>query len=1064
MTFNPLSSMKKILALTFRLVVITALSFPFPTHAQQYKFQKFGVEKGICHPFVYSINQDKNGFIWACTGTGLCKFDGSVFSSNSKDSLPESSAEVSLKDRDNNLWFGHSDGSVVFYDGRKFKIFRPAETKLNKITDLISDAEGNILAASQNSGIIRFNKEFKKTLINEPFKFKLIYTFNLTSDHKLLIGTDEGVSIYSYGEDISKIKLISNVEGLPLTKVTTIVKHGNTDSFWVGTEDAGLFKITAVGNGKFKVDNFGSLIHIEKENILSVFEDKESNIWISTFGKGLYKVKLSGTQLKDLINYNSLNGLGNDYIKNTYEDHEGNLWVATYGNGIAILLNESFVYFNFKQELKSNNILAVCFDKDGYWIGGENGLLHISTGLKKTTEVFGISSGLPADKINTLYLDKSNTLWIGTDKNGVYQITSGAKRATSFFRANNSMGNSINSIAGAGNLVYFGTKEGVLQFNMLSQKHEQYSTSQGLPHNNISQVFIDAKGNTWIATRSNMLFSFNDSLHYKITADGNKGNVELEFTSIAQDPQGHLWAGTNGNGVFEFLKDTLSFFSMRQGLKSDYCYSLNADKAGNIWVGHRLGLSRINSKSHQIKVYGTEYFTGDINHNAVAIDSEGDMLFGTTDGLVFYEASKARKSIAPPIINITSVIINDKSYDVSEKIVLPYGRYRMKIEYIGLSYSNPEQVTYQFKLDGFDTEWSEASKDKIASYSHIGDGRYTFMIKACNGDGTCTENPVSFIIKIRSPFWKTWWFFTLAGILLVTSVYLIIAIRERKHKKFQEYLEKLLEERTREVRVQKEEIELKNRDITDSINYAQRIQASILPSLRKLQQYFTGSFVFYEPRNIVSGDFYWFDVLPQSNKFLLVCADSTGHGVPGAFMSIIGTTLLKDIFPRPDVTRPSDILRHLDNELRSTLNQNVDGERPNDGMDIIVCEIDIQTYHVKFASAMRPFIVYQNGEQLYFKGSRSSIGGQLLKEEKVFDDVELQLTKGDLIYMFSDGYPDQFGGPLGKKFKMVRLRNLLKDIHEKPMEEQYNYVKSNFQLWQGNLEQVDDVLFMGIKI
>jgi serine phosphatase RsbU (regulator of sigma subunit) len=180
-------------------------------------------------------------------------------------------------------------------------------------------------------------------------------------------------------------------------------------------------------------------------------------------------------------------------------------------------------------------------------------------------------------------------------------------------------------------------------------------------------------------------------------------------------------------------------------------------------------------------------------------------------------------------------------------------------------------------------------------------------------------------------------------------------------------------------------------------------------------------------------------------------------------MSLIGTTLLKDIFNRPDVAKPSDILMHLDNELKSTLNQNLEGERPNDGMDIIVCEIDIVTYKVCFSSAMRPFIVYQNGEQLYFKGSRSSIGGQI-KEEKVFDDIELQLTKGDLIYMFSDGYPDQFGGPHGKKFKMVRLRNLLKDIHQKPMEEQYNYVKSNFELWQGNLEQIDDVIFMGIKI
>jgi serine phosphatase RsbU (regulator of sigma subunit) len=515
--------------------------------------------------------------------------------------------------------------------------------------------------------------------------------------------------------------------------------------------------------------------------------------------------------------------------------------------------------------------------------------------------------------------------------------------------------------------------------------------------------------------------------------------------------------------VFLFLKDTINYFTPHEGLKSDYCYSLNTDQAGNIWIGHQLGVSRINTKTHQVKTYGSEYISGDINFNAVAINNDGKILFGTTDGMVLYEQKKENSGLTPPIPNITSLIINDKEYSVNERIILPFSYYRMRVEFIGLQYSNPEQVTYQFQLEGFDPDWSEVSKNRVAVYSRLPDGNYTFRLKACNGDGTCSEKSMLFELKVRKPFWKAWWFFMLCIVGLVGTVYYIIKSRERKQKEFQVYLEQLLEERTREVRVQKEEIELKNRDITDSINYAQRIKASILPSLRKLQHIFTGSFVYYAPRDIVSGDFYWFEVIPNTTKFLVVCADSTGHGVPGAFMSIIGTTLLKDIYTRSNIDKPSNILNLLDHELKSTLNQNVEGERPNDGMDIIVCEIDINTYYTRFASAMRPFIVYQNGEQLYFKGSRSSIGGQM-KEEKVFEDVELQLTKGDLIYMFSDGYPDQFGGPMGKKFKMVRLRNLLKDIHQKPMEEQYNYIKSNFELWKDELEQVDDVLFMGIKI
>jgi serine phosphatase RsbU (regulator of sigma subunit) len=155
----------------------------------------------------------------------------------------------------------------------------------------------------------------------------------------------------------------------------------------------------------------------------------------------------------------------------------------------------------------------------------------------------------------------------------------------------------------------------------------------------------------------------------------------------------------------------------------------------------------------------------------------------------------------------------------------------------------------------------------------------------------------------------------------------------------------------------------------------------------------------------------------------------------------------------------------LDSELRKTLNQNIEAERSNDGMDIIVCEIDIRTYQVRISSAMRPLIVYRSGEQIYIPGSKCSVGGVYEeKEAKMFEENTYILSKGDLIYMFSDGYPDQFGGPVGKKFKMVRLRNLLQHIFTKPMDEQYQHVMNNFHLWRGNFEQVDDVLFLGIKI
>jgi serine phosphatase RsbU (regulator of sigma subunit) len=456
--------------------------------------------------------------------------------------------------------------------------------------------------------------------------------------------------------------------------------------------------------------------------------------------------------------------------------------------------------------------------------------------------------------------------------------------------------------------------------------------------------------------------------------------------------------------------------------------------------------------------------SGDCNTNSVYRDRTGTVYFGTTAGLVTYDPSKDNRKPLPPFTNIVSLLIYDKPYDFSQDIVLPYKLYRMRIEFIGLNYSDPQGVRYQYKLDGYDLEWSDVTSQSSVSYPRIEDGDYTFYVRSYNGAGLSQAIPVTIHIRVLPPLWKTWWFILLVIAFLVAVVYVIIKYRERKQKQLQEYLETELTARTKEVVEQKEEIEIKNRDITDSINYAKRIQTSMLPPVKRLQQHFSGSFVFYSPRDIVSGDFYWFDKV-NDNKFVIVCADSTGHGVPGAFMSMIGSTLIKDICNRESGNSPSKVLQVLDCELRNTLNQNLDdGTKPGDGMDIIVCEIDLKTHYVRFASAMRPMIIYKDGEEIFVKGSRNSVGGHYDKTDNLFEDEGLQLSKGDLIYMFSDGYSDQFGGPMGKKFKMVRLKNLLQDIHSKSMDDQCVHVKNTFNLWKENYDQVDDVLFMGIKI
>jgi serine phosphatase RsbU (regulator of sigma subunit) len=320
-------------------------------------------------------------------------------------------------------------------------------------------------------------------------------------------------------------------------------------------------------------------------------------------------------------------------------------------------------------------------------------------------------------------------------------------------------------------------------------------------------------------------------------------------------------------------------------------------------------------------------------------------------------------------------------------------------------------------------------------------------MKSVNEDGLSSESPVTFDLLIKKPIWRTWWFIFSSIAILTGIIILIIRQREKEQKKIQAYLEKELEARTSVVLKQKDKIELQNLEITDSINYAKRIQTSILPDIYKLKETFKDAFVFFRPRD----------------KFILVCADSTGHGVPGAFMSMIGSTLLQDIVSRQHITKPSQVLKMLDTQIFSTLNQNLELGVSNDGMDMVICEINIKTRHIIFASAMRPVILVLDGEPLYIKGNRSSVGGESVIE-KYFDDQEYYLNDGDTMYLFSDGLPDQFGGIEGKKMKIARLKKLIEDITSLPMEGQKEVITKFYDEWKGDYDQVDDVLLIGVRL
>ena len=1030
------------------------------TFGQLERFKLYDVADGVCHPFIYNINQDKNGFIWIGTGEGLCRFDGHEFTSFSGvDSLSNDVVSVSYKDSFGDLWFGYSNGLVLSWDGKNFNKYTLPGKNISGITSIAQTSWGEMMVVTLNKGCFIISSEGEVREAGEGFNGKLISAALFVND-TLLLGTSDGLEIIPVVDAKFMFDDAVMPEELAYINVQVLKKGLGTEIF-AGTEDAGIFEINLTRDST-QLTQIGKGTQLEYQNVQDIILTTNNNLWVCSYYSGLFKLtEYNAGEFRGLTNYAKGKGFSTNYFKSLFFDREENLWVGTYGTGLGLLAEQSFAFLNFENDLNDNNILAVASNDSLVWLGGENGLVQINILNPKDKKVFGTADGLPSDKITALYY-LNGSLWVGTNSSGIYELGDNG-RFKVFFKANNSLGNSINNLHADKTNLYAATKGGIRIFELEGDKTYHYNTESGLPHNDIEHIFIDNDNRLLFATRSNGIFEIDergDVMEYFTV-----GNYELAFNSITQDIHNHVWVSTFGQGLFMLLPDTVINITTNDGLKSNYCYGIASPDSNHVWVGHRLGVSRIQINDFSIKTFDVDFgIAGDVNQNAVSVDGYGRLYFGTTDGLIIYDGSKARTKTVPPKTNIVKLFISDREVSFSEPIVLPYAPYKLRIEYVGLNYNDPESVQYQYRLQGYDLDWMEMTDQRYALYSRVEDGEFQFQLRSFGHDGQHDTAPVGFTIKIKPPFWKTWWFITITSVFGIFLIVFYIKYRERKQKELQVYLEKSLDERTKEVVEQKEEIEVKNRDITDSINYAQRIQTSILPPIKKLQQSFSGSFVFYRPRDIVSGDFYWFDRINE-DKFVIICADSTGHGVPGAFMSMIGTTLIKDICHSKAIESPAAILRELDRQLSNTLNQNVDAAHSNDGMDIMVCEIDVNTYELRYSSAMRPMIMYKNGEQIYIKGSRSSIGGQYdTDDEKDFVDTTVQLNKGDLIYMFSDGYPDQFGGPMGKKFKMVRLKNLLKDISKKPMEEQYEYVKSTFDLWKEDYEQVDDVLFMGVKV
>jgi serine phosphatase RsbU (regulator of sigma subunit) len=451
------------------------------------------------------------------------------------------------------------------------------------------------------------------------------------------------------------------------------------------------------------------------------------------------------------------------------------------------------------------------------------------------------------------------------------------------------------------------------------------------------------------------------------------------------------------------------------------------------------------------------------------------------------DTSSYHTLIRSVVVNGDSLIYNGTSIQMSGTIndrpSIEHKKNNLQFTWAALYYDQEFRNHYSYKLDGFDKEWSGWERSTEKEYTNLPAGSYTMRVRSQNVYGIEGE-PDAYTFSIAPPWYLAWWSITLYVIFLTVIILLTLnynrnlrrrtQVLERKNREI-ELQKQALEQLNEEITSQRDEIETQrdsmaqqkdlinqqNNAITDSIIYARRIQDAVLPAREVMRYLLPKHLVFYRPRDIVSGDFYWID--KKDETVLLVVADCTGHGVPGAFMSMLGISLLNEISSSFTSHSTNEIMDELRDRVIDALGQTGDKYEARDGMEMGFLAINTKTREIQFTGANLNLFAFIKGELVVVKGDRMPVGIHY-EAGTPFTFQKLKLGRGDTLYLFSDGYPDQFGGENRKKFGTRRLKKLLSELQQRIMLDQQSALEEAFDQWKGTQEQIDDVLMVGIKL
>ncbi len=1049
--------MKKSIAIVYFLLIISTF------FAQQFNFKNYTISQGLPQSSVYDIFQDSKGFIWFGTQGGIAKFNGVDFKTYSqKNKLAGNHVKVICEDNQTNIWTGHRfNGISCITSNNQISSIQPKE--LTTEIKGICPWENGVVAISSKNGI------FQLCLKNDSIELinvVSIDTNRLTELHQiktrgnqLFIATSNGLLILNKNFEIeNKLfngKLIADFswdsKGDLIVLSKKEIVHINSN---------GIHKTTPLGN---------------TYNRLAIA--KNNNIYLSDFSNGALIIKDNKT-----FQLNTSNGLPTNQIFNLTFDNENNLWLGFSGFGASQLIAAKFKSFDKDFGLQSNQVQTVCMDsKEQLWVGTTSAVDIIklnNNSFEKTIKKLNDFVTLDYKKIFHIIEDKNNLMWIATD-NGVFIIDEKFRLFRHLTMENGISNDETRNISQdiEGNIWLVSLKNGITKITPSKDGDftiTPYFKKDGLCSDKFWTVYSSKSGPVYFGSNDGGITVYKDNAFSIL--DLNQGLTNLRAGSITEDSKGNIWIGTIGGGIFKYTGNEFHQFSSEDGLSADNPYLVQGDNFGKIWVGTNSGLDVIDcnslpdkeNRTNCFKHYGiNEGFTGvETNQNAKFKDALGNLWFGTVKGVISCNPKEIANDTLIPKMHIVNKKLFLRDEITNNKHVFNYKENYISFEFIGLHFVNPHQVYYSYKLENFDTEWSPWDKRNNAIYSNLAPGAYSFQLKGANGD--FYESPIiSYEFKIVPPYWKTTWFTILTSLLGLLFVFLFFRFRSIKIKRDRDLLSKEVENRTSDlnkeklrVTHQKEIIEQKNKNITDSINYAKKIQDSVLPNPKNLNDFFSASFIYYNPRDIVSGDFYWFK--QKANKLIIASADCTGHGIPGAFLSMLGSELLNQIVLDPKVHSPAQALDLLDKGIYDSINRSGESFQ-KDGIDISICAFNSNEDNFKYSGARRPILIW-DGKALHSHDPiPCSVGEMQIRGVKAHE-IEIPIKKGDRIYMFSDGYIDQFGGKKNKKYLIRRFRELIISLANTPMKDQKAIFHENFKSWKHKEEQIDDVLVIGVEI